>query len=207
MSFMLLTERVKDGANFSVCDENTGVCAVSIILRDAGIGTTKYEVRDKHSKCFDLLISACGNLSARLEKMGELNIIFLKDSNKEKEIPIYFWDSGLVLKPPIKYGELACEQGGNYLFITPSPNKTESKNMLYATPTKAVQINDFAIINHNGEKKDCLSLMEKYNLTNVNIANSGSDVKIYSTNKDNETLVFDLGYKLLSRKEAQNEKV
>lgn len=206
MEFMVLTERVQDGKNFSVCDEQTGVAILNVILREADSRHLRYEVSNRDKKHFDLIINAYGQLTAHLDKIGQLNILFINDNSKLKEIPLYFWNDGTIVKPPMIGAELVCEQNGNYLFIVPNKT-TDSNNLMYATKDEAVSLKDFVIINHEGDRSDCQFLLNEYNLKSVNIANVDNDVKIYSTNKNNQALIFDLGFKLLSKKELQNEKV
>ena len=207
MELMLLTERDKLGKHFAVCEEKTGKCIFSLKLKDVLDNYTIYEICSKNKRVTELHISSVVDISAELGNIGKINLIKLIRTNSAKPIIIYFDNDGNMVRSPIKAGILVGEKNGNHLFISLADEETEKVRYLYADKEKVYKIKEFAIIDNNGQATVGQNLIEDYGLTEVNISNDNDDILIYTKNKAHQNLVFDLALNLISKKEAQNEKI
>ena len=207
MELMLLTQCDELGKHFAVCEEKTGKCIFSLKLKSVLDNYTIYEICTKNKQISELHIKNANGLNAELGKIGELNLIKLIRGDEAKPIVIYFDNLGNLVKPPIKAGILVGEKNGNHLFISLADEEMEKVKYFYADTEKVYKIKEFAIIDCNGQAKVGQNLIENYGLTEVNISNNNDDILIYTKNKAQQNLVFDLALNLISKKEVQNEKI
>lgn len=205
MKFDIITQNDKEGKHFAIWDPEINKTVIELVLRNNLGGTLEYEVTSKNKK-IKMIIPNTDQLSAKLDKIGDINILYIIDTNKENPIPIYFTDEGALILPPINSGVLVGENNGNYLFVAKDKNNNDIR-LSYSTKDKVTKIKDFAVVNAEGKATQGHTFIEENDIVKLDIANVNNEIKIYSVNKNKESCVYDLGLHLLLRRDLQNEKI
>ena len=202
---LIIEDDYKLGKSIAVCDENFNT-VINLVARSIVENYTRYEVFGNKKKVMELLIKDAKKINPRLDKIGQVNILYLNSDIDGVVTAIYFDSKGRIINSPIKSGELVCEQEGNYLFISREYENKDDK-FVYANSDKVIRIKDFAVVGVNGSIEFMENFVTNNRLEKINICNQSGNVLIFAQNYDNKNLIFNLNLDIINKKDMANEKI
>lgn len=202
---LIIEDDYKLGKSIAVCDENFNT-VINLVARSIVENYTRYEVFGNKKKVMELLIKDAKKIKPRLDKIGQVNILYLNSDIDGVVTAIYFDNKGRIINSPIKSGELVCEQEGNYLFISREYENKDDK-FVYANSDKVIRIKDFAVVGINGNIEFMENFVTNNRLEKINICNQSGNVLIFAQNYDNKSLIFNLNLDIINKKDMANEKI
>ncbi len=202
---LIIEDDYKLGKSIAVCDENFNT-VINLVARSIVENYTRYEVFGNKKKVMELLIKDVKKIKPRLDKIGQVNILYLNNDIDGVVTAIYFDNKGRIINSPIKSGELVCEQEGNYLFISREYENKDDK-FVYANSDKVIRIKDFAVVGINGNIEFMENFVTNNRLEKINICNQSGNVLIFAQNYDNKNLIFNLNLDIINKKDMANEKI
>lgn len=202
---LIIEDDYKLGKSIAVCDENFNT-VINLVARSIVENYTRYEVFGNKKKVMELLIKDAKKIKPRLDKIGQVNILYLNSDIDGVVTAIYFDNKGRIINSPIKSGELVCEQEGNYLFISREYENKDDK-FVYANSDKVIRIKDFAVVGINGNIEFMENFVTNNRLEKINICNQSGNVLIFAQNYDNKNLIFNLNLDIINKKDMANEKI
>lgn len=202
---LIIEDDYKLGKSIAVCDENFNT-VINLVARSIVENYTRYEVFGNKKKVMELLIKDVKKIKPRLDKIGQVNILYLNNDIDGVVTAIYFDSKGRIINSPIKSGELVCEQEGNYLFISREYENKDDK-FVYANSDKVIRIKDFAVVGINGNIEFMENFVTNNRLEKINICNQSGNVLIFAQNYDNKNLIFNLNLDIINKKDMANEKI